>query len=144
MGNRKKQSLYFINYILKKPSQIILFPEGTRFTQQKYEKSLQFAREKGLPELKHHLTPRPKGFLTSLPPVRQKIGALYDVTLSFNPNDVVNPTMLNVVLGHKVKASFYIKRIPIGQVPTEEKESTDFLNDIFKHKVAFFFCLFMG
>jgi lysophosphatidic acid acyltransferase/lysophosphatidylinositol acyltransferase len=36
--------------------------EGTRFTEKKRLASMKIAREKGLPELKHHLLPRTKGF----------------------------------------------------------------------------------
>ena len=36
--------------------------EGTRFTENKRVASMQIAREKGLPELKHHILPRTKGF----------------------------------------------------------------------------------
>lgn len=39
-----------------------MFAEGTRFTEEKHQKSLEFARKNGLPELKHHLLPRTKGF----------------------------------------------------------------------------------
>ena len=57
--------------------------EGTRFTKEKHEASRRFAEEKGLPVLKHHLTPRTKGFTTSLPHLRGKVGGIYDVQLSF-------------------------------------------------------------
>jgi lysophosphatidic acid acyltransferase/lysophosphatidylinositol acyltransferase len=36
--------------------------EGTRFTEKKRLISMKIAREKGLPELKHHILPRTKGF----------------------------------------------------------------------------------
>ena len=39
-----------------------MFCEGTRFTKEKHAESMKIAREKGLPELKHHLLPRTKGF----------------------------------------------------------------------------------
>ena len=39
-----------------------MFCEGTRFTKEKHEESMKVAREKGLPQLKHHLLPRTKGF----------------------------------------------------------------------------------
>lgn len=39
-----------------------MFCEGTRFTEKKHAESIQVARVKGLPELKHHLLPRTKGF----------------------------------------------------------------------------------
>ena len=44
------------------PITLLLFAEGTRYSPEKYETSRQFAKEKGLPELKHHLIPRVKGF----------------------------------------------------------------------------------
>lgn len=43
-------------------TQVCIFCEGSRFTEAKHEKGLQFAREKGLKELKYHLIPRTKGF----------------------------------------------------------------------------------
>jgi lysophosphatidic acid acyltransferase/lysophosphatidylinositol acyltransferase len=57
--------------------------EGTRFTTEKHEASKKFAEEKGLPVLKHHLTPRTKGFTTSLPYLHGKFGGIYNVQLSF-------------------------------------------------------------
>lgn len=39
-----------------------MFCEGTRFTKEKHEESMKVARQKGLPELKHHFLPRTKGF----------------------------------------------------------------------------------
>lgn len=41
---------------------VLMFCEGTRFTKTKHEESMKIARDKGLPELKHHLLPRTKGF----------------------------------------------------------------------------------
>lgn len=41
---------------------VLMFCEGTRFTKVKHEESMKIARAKGLPELKHHLLPRTKGF----------------------------------------------------------------------------------
>jgi lysophosphatidic acid acyltransferase/lysophosphatidylinositol acyltransferase len=44
------------------PFTITLFCEGTRFTKEKHEASMEVAKQKGLPLLKHHLLPRTKGF----------------------------------------------------------------------------------
>lgn len=63
--------------------QLLLYAEGTRFTKEKHEASLAFAREKGLPQLKQHLTPRTKGFTSSIPHLREKVPAIYDVQLAF-------------------------------------------------------------
>jgi len=35
--------------------------EGTRYTEAKRLESMKYAREKGLPELKYHISPRTKG-----------------------------------------------------------------------------------
>lgn len=42
---------------------LTMFSEGTRFTETKHQASVKFASERGLPILKHHLLPRPKGFI---------------------------------------------------------------------------------
>lgn len=42
--------------------QLCLFAEGTRFTKEKHELSMEYARKNGLPIFKHHLFPRTKGF----------------------------------------------------------------------------------
>ena len=39
-----------------------IFAEGTRLTEAKLKASVEHARSKGLPELKHHLLPRSRGF----------------------------------------------------------------------------------
>lgn len=60
-----------------------MFAEGTRFTKEKHEASLAFAREKGLPELRQHLTPRTKGFICSVPHLRGQVHGVYNVQLAF-------------------------------------------------------------
>ena len=52
--------------------QLLLFPEGTRFTPEKHEASLEVSRKKGYPELKHHLLPRTKGFAYSMQEMKGK------------------------------------------------------------------------
>ena len=52
--------------------QLLLFPEGTRFTEEKRKKSNEYAEKKGLQPLKHHLLPRTKGFVTSMHAVKGK------------------------------------------------------------------------
>ncbi|PSN36531.1 1-acyl-sn-glycerol-3-phosphate acyltransferase delta [Blattella germanica] len=106
--------------------------EGTRFTREKHEASRRFAEEKGLPVLKHHLTPRTKGFTTSLPYLREKVGAIYDVQLSFKGGE--KPTMTDLLLGKKVQAHLYIDRIPLEQVPEEEEECSQWLFQLYQKK----------
>lgn len=63
----------------------IVMVSGFRFTTEKHEASKAFAKEKGLPVLNHHLTPRTRGFISSLPYLRKKVPAIYNVILGFNP-----------------------------------------------------------
>lgn len=39
-----------------------IFCEGTRFTEDKYEEGIEYARRMGVQPLKHHLMPRTKGY----------------------------------------------------------------------------------
>ena len=52
--------------------QLLLFCEGTRFTETKRQASMAVARQKGLPELKHHLLPRTRGFVLTMNGVKGK------------------------------------------------------------------------
>ena len=64
------------------PVVILLFPEGTRFTKDKYLASREFAEKNGKPLLKHHLVPRTKGFTYTMSRIdKEKITAIYDLTL---------------------------------------------------------------
>lgn len=45
------------------PIQMLLYCEGTRFTQEKYEQCVRYAKEKGLDTFKYHLYPRTRGFV---------------------------------------------------------------------------------
>ena len=42
---------------------LLFYAEGTRVSSEKLESSQKFAKERNLPILKHHLTPRSKGFV---------------------------------------------------------------------------------
>lgn len=54
--------------------------EGTRFTEKKRVASMKVAREKGLPELKHHILPRTKGFVLLLQGA-EKRGMLFELKI---------------------------------------------------------------
>ena len=113
---------------------LLLNAEGTRFTEQKLEASQKFAREKGLPVLKYHLTPRTKGFAASVPHMKGKIPAIYDVQLHFKPQDPVKPTITNLLLGKQVEAHLYIHRIPVEQVPEGDEAIAEWLHELFQKK----------
>lgn len=128
IGNQLKE---LVNY--PDPMWLLLMAEGTRFTKEKHEASKAFAKEKGLPVLLHHLTPRTRGFTRSLPYLKEKVPAIYNVILGFKPNGVT-PTMSNVLMGKSIDANMYMERIPISEVPDDEAEAAAWLHDLYTKK----------
>lgn len=113
---------------------LLMYAEGTRVTPQKLEASQKFAREKGLPLLKYHLTPRTKGFVASLPHVRGKIPAIYDIETLFDPKNPVKPTLINLLLGKPLVAYLYINRIPLEEVPEDDEGAAEWLHKLYQKK----------
>lgn len=112
-----------------------MFPEGTRFTTEKHKASEIFAQEKNLKPLKHHLQPRTKGFIASLPSMKGKVPAIYDIEIAFKDNDPVKPTITNLLYGKSVTAHMYMRRIPMEDVPCDEVNQDIFLREMFQNKV---------
>ncbi|KAL0266391.1 UNVERIFIED_CONTAM: hypothetical protein PYX00_008944 [Menopon gallinae] len=129
-GNIKRQINELVSY--PDPMWLLLTAEGTRFTENKYNLSKKFAEQNGLPILKHHLSPRTKGFTTSLPYLRKNV-AIYNVILGFKRNGV-KPTMMSLLMGKNVEANMYVERIPITEVPEDEDESAKWLHQLYERK----------
>ncbi|XP_022229265.1 1-acyl-sn-glycerol-3-phosphate acyltransferase gamma [Drosophila obscura] len=116
------------------PVWLLLNAEGTRYTAAKHELSVKFAQERGLPVLKHHLIPRTKGFTTSLPTLRGICPAIYDINLAFKRDAKVKPTMLSQLNGETVEPYMYIRRVPLSNVPEDEKEAAAWMQEFFMEK----------
>ncbi|ESO92252.1 hypothetical protein LOTGIDRAFT_121393 [Lottia gigantea] len=116
----------------------LLFPEGTRFTEEKYQSSLEVSRSRGYPDMKHHLLPRPKGFILSVQNMKGKFPAILDLTLAF-PKDGPKPTLMNVIQGKSITAHLKVRRIPLDSVPVETDEACSvWLRDLFQQKDKIF------
>lgn len=64
--------------------------EGTRFSQAKHEASVKFAEGRNMVPLKHHLIPRPKGFVTCVPLLQKhKCPSILNMQLSIDKNSDV-------------------------------------------------------
>ncbi|XP_017776995.1 PREDICTED: 1-acyl-sn-glycerol-3-phosphate acyltransferase gamma [Nicrophorus vespilloides] len=116
------------------PMWLLLFPEGTRFSQSKHKASEQFATERNYKQLKYHLQPRTRGFVTSLPPMHGKVPAVYDIIVAFDENDSVKPTITSMLHGKAVTAHMYMKRIPLEEVPESEADQDNFIRELFQKK----------
>lgn len=115
------------------PMWLLLFAEGTRFTPEKCEASQKFAKEKGLPVLKYHLTPRTRGFTASIPAMRGKVDAIYDIQLAFKSSDN-KPTMTSLLLGKSVTPYMYFRRIPLSEVPEGDEAAAAWLQELYQRK----------
>ncbi|CAB1338472.1 unnamed protein product [Coregonus sp. 'balchen'] len=95
----------------------LLHCEGTRFTEEKHQVSMEVAEKKGLPKLKHHLLPRTKGFWLL-------------------PNNET-PTLLGVLNGEKYHPDLYVRRIPLESIPEDEAECSAWLHKLYQEKDKF-------
>lgn len=128
-----------LNSILEYPKDlhygINIFCESTRFTKEKHEASMKIAQEKGLPILKHHLLPRPKGFQLVASQMKGHVDYLYDINFAAKDVDGKQPTLAMVHNGVPIQCQILYRRIPMAEVPvTDEKECATFLNKVYKEK----------
>jgi 1-acyl-sn-glycerol-3-phosphate acyltransferase len=113
------------------PVWLITFPEGTRITPDKAERSRQYAREHGLPQWDHVLVPRTKGFVATVHGLRGHLDAIYDVTIGYERGV---PTLWQFVKGFARVAHLHVRRHPMDDMPDEDESLTAWLIDRFDEK----------
>ncbi|XP_064100028.1 1-acyl-sn-glycerol-3-phosphate acyltransferase delta-like isoform X2 [Macrobrachium nipponense] len=116
------------------PVWMLLFAEGTRFTPAKHAASMEFARKKGLPELKRHLIPRTRGFIQCVQSLKGHFPVIYDVTVGFNTKDGEEPTLQNMLRGRKVKSEMYVRRLPLDEIPDDDEGAISYLHELYRSK----------
>jgi 1-acyl-sn-glycerol-3-phosphate acyltransferase len=104
--NMQKQIQNFNTNVSSKKQVLIIFPEGTRYTKEKFEIAQEFSKSKGIPIYDHLLVPKARGlwFLINNFKKVNKLGRVWDITLTV-------PSMLG--------KSAYVKDLlgkPIGPV----------------------------
>jgi len=114
---------------LPPPTWLFVFPEGTRFNQEKHKKSLEFAESRGLPRLNHHLIPRTKGFTLITP---HMTGGLLDLT--FVEGAGAPPTLTSLLMGKSVDSRVFVREFSLSDVPKGEKEAGEWLMQLWKSK----------
>ena len=110
--NMEKQINKFNENISSKKQVLIIFPEGTRYTKEKFEIAQTFSKSKGIPIYDHLLVPKARGlwFLINNFKKANKLGRVWDITLTV-------PSMLG--------KSVYVKDLlgkPIGPIYGTIKE----------------------
>jgi len=114
---------------------LLLFAEGTRLSPEKLELSQKFAQERNLHVLKHHLTPRSKGFVHVIQNMdTSKIPYVYDATLGIHPTEGGEATLTNILMGKRTVGDIYLRRYKTCDIPKDEEGATNFLMDVYKEK----------
>ncbi len=114
------------------PYSIVIFPESTRITAKKLQRSQQRAKEKGIGiETKQVLSPREKGFVTTLQSLRDNLDIVYDVTISY-PEGA--PTLLQLLSGNGGPINVDAKGYNVATLPLSEEALTTWLQQRFQEK----------
>ncbi len=113
------------------PIWLVTFPEGTRITPDKADRSRQYARDHGLPVWEHVLVPRTKGFVATIHGLRPHLDAVYDVTIGYERGV---PTLWQYIKGFVRKAHLHVRRFPVETVPVEDDAIARWLLDRFDEK----------
>ena len=113
------------------PLWLLSFVEGTRLTPEKLKQSQDYARKKGLPQNRHVLVPRTKGFVSSVTGLRHHLDAVYDVTIGY-PDGV--PTLWQFAKGLVTQPHVHVRRFSMSELPESEADLATWLLERFKHK----------
>ena len=113
------------------PLWLMIFPEGTRFSPHKLEKSRAYAQKKGLHQPEHTLTPRTKGFVASVIGLRGHLDAVYDITIGYEQGV---PDLWQYIKGLSTRAHLNVHRVPADQLPVSEDELTAWLQHRYQRK----------
>jgi len=115
---------------------LTIFPEGTRFTEEKHKASMEFARKQGIPLLKRLLIPRTKGFVHLVQSLKGHYPAIYDMTVSYNLSESASPQLANLFNGKRVVADCYLRRYDLTDLPDDDEGISEWLHECFREKDA--------
>ncbi|GBG85545.1 hypothetical protein CBR_g40183 [Chara braunii] len=116
-----------------RPFWMVLFVEGTRFTEAKLLAAQEYARANGLQVPKHVLIPKTKGFVSAVQHMRTFVPALYDFTVAV-PKTSESPTMSSLLNGKSAEVHLHIRRYNLNDLPKEDGEIANFCRELFMEK----------
>lgn len=105
-------------------SNLLIFPEGTRYSHDKLEKSNQYSRKYGYPEYKNLLLPKTKGsYLIFKSMIENKtVDSVYDLTINFEGIDKGKKhDAFSLIFKNDIKSiHIHARRISINDIPLDE------------------------
>jgi 1-acyl-sn-glycerol-3-phosphate acyltransferase len=113
------------------PMWLMTFPEGTRVTPAKVERSQAYAAERGLWQPKEVLLPRTKGFVATVNGLRSVVDAVYDVTIAYESGV---PNLWQYACGYAPHAYLHVRRFPLDELPDTDAGLAAWLMERFQEK----------
>ncbi|KAG9510349.1 Histone-lysine N-methyltransferase EZH1 [Fragariocoptes setiger] len=121
------------------PMVATFFCEGTRFTKDKLEESIKFAKERNLTAPRYHLIPRTKGFVAVIRHIRQRMREnpklkvnIHDVQVAYEPDGAMN--LGDIIDGKVANGHMYFKRYSINDIPEDDEGCAQWLRDLYIKK----------
>ncbi|XP_022369337.1 lysocardiolipin acyltransferase 1 [Enhydra lutris kenyoni] len=108
---------------IREPVQLLLFPEGTDFTENSKARSNEFAEKNGLPKYEYVLHPRTTGFTFVVERLREgkNLNAVHDITVAY-PHSIPQ-TEKHLILGDFPKEiHFHVHRYPVDALPVSRED----------------------
>ncbi|XP_003739360.1 1-acyl-sn-glycerol-3-phosphate acyltransferase epsilon [Galendromus occidentalis] len=127
------------------PTSLLIYPEGTTWNNGEevdgiFQKSDALARSCNREPFQHVLFPKHKGFYRLLSKFRNRLDAVYDVTVGYSSTRspegrrLMAPGMIDFLNGACPDVHFHLRRVSIKDVPQGEEEVRDFLIERFAEK----------
>ena len=108
---------------MERRCQILIFPEGTDFTEKSKEKSDKYAEQKGLPKYDYTLHPKTTGFTFLVQHLRSAnfLDAVYDLTIGYP--DCTPQQEVDFLCGNFPKeVHINIKKYRLAEMPSDEAD----------------------
>lgn len=121
------------------PYWLISYLEGTRFTREKREKAIEFAKKRDLKVLEEVLQPRTKGFISTVGALRGHVHAVYDITIGYTQSEDgdIDPTFQQMYLTPSKKDRLihvHQRRIPLSELPRDEEDLKNWVYRLYEQK----------
>jgi len=119
-------------------SNLLIFPEGTRYSQEKLEKSNEYSRKNCYPEYRNLLLPKTKGsYLIFKSMMENKtVDSVYDLTINFEGIDKGKKhDALSLIFKNDIKSiHIHARRIPVSQIPLDETMFRQWMHQLYLGK----------
>ncbi|KAM5356279.1 hypothetical protein ACJ41O_002925 [Fusarium nematophilum] len=135
----------FSNMIQKSfPTWLISFSEGTRFTQAKYQESIDFCKLANRRQPMNLLYPRTRGFIATVQHLREAphVKAVYDFTIAYQHQGTFQkaPSMWETLSTPGIselggyRFHVHARRFPLESLPTTDEELATWLEELWVEK----------